>query len=46
MLVTSKGTNYLHNLPTSITTGDAQKQKFGFALDCNLSINEHVSIIA
>ena len=52
MLVTSKRTKHLHNLPTSITMGNAQipfKQYveiFGFALDCNLTMNAHVSNIA
>ena len=49
MLVTSK---HLHNLPTSITIGNAQipfKQsvkKLGFTLDCHLTMNAHVSNIA
>ena len=52
MLVTSKRTKHLHNLPTSITIGDAKisfKQSvknFGFTLDCHLTINSHVSNIA
>ena len=52
MLVTSKRTKHLHNLPTSITIGNAQipfKQsvkKFGFTLDCHLTMNAHVSNIA
>ena len=52
MLVTSKGTKHLHNLPTSITIGNAQipfKQSvknFGFTLDCHLTMNAHVSNIA
>ena len=52
MLVTSKRTKYLHNLPTSITIGNAQipfKQSvmnFGFSLDCHLIMNAHVSNIA
>ena len=52
MLVTSKRTKHLHNLPTSITTGNAQipfKQSvknFGFTLDCHLTMNAHVSNIA
>ena len=51
MLVTSKRNKHLHNLPTSITIGDAQipfKQSlknFGITLDCHL-INEYVSTIA
>ena len=49
MLVTSKRTKHLHDLPTSITIGNAQihlKQsvkKLGFALDCHLTMNEHIS---
>ena len=49
MLVTSK---HLHDLPTSITMGNAQipfKQsvkKLGFTLDCHLTMNAHVSNIA
>ena len=52
MLVTSKRTKHLHNLPTSITIGNAQipfKQSlknFGFSLDCHLAMNAHVSNIA
>ena len=52
MLVTSKRTKHLHNLPTSITIGNAQipfKQsvkKLGFTLDCHLTMNAHVSNIA
>ena len=52
VLVTSNGTKHLHNLPTSITMGNAQipfKQSvknFGFALDCLLTMNAHVSNIA
>ena len=52
MLVTSKITEHVHNLPTSITIGNAQvpfKQsvkKLGFALDCHLTMNANVSIIA
>ena len=52
MLVTSKRTKHLHNLPTSITIGDAQipfKQSLKnlcFALDCHLTMNAHVSNIA
>ena len=51
MLVTSKRTKHLHNLPTSITIGNAQirfKQpvkKLGFTLDCHLTMNAHVSNI-
>ena len=52
MLVTSKRTKHLHILPTSITIGNAQipfkksVKKFGFTLDCHLSMNAHVSNIA
>ena len=52
MLVTSKRTKHFHNLPTSITIGNAQisfKQSvrnLGFTLDCHLTMNAHVSKIA
>ena len=52
MLVTSKSTKHLHNLPTSITIGNAQipfKQSvnnLGFTLDYHLTMNAHVSNIA
>ena len=52
MLVTSKRSRHLHNLPTSITIGNAQipyKQSvmnFSFTLDYHLTMNEHVSNIA
>ena len=52
MLVTSKRTKHLHNLPTSITIGDAQipfklsVKNFGVTLDCHLTMNAHVSNIA
>ena len=52
MLVTSKRSKHLHNLPTSITIGNAQipfKQSvknLGFTLDCHLTMNAHVSTIA
>ena len=52
MLVTSKKSKHLHNLPTSITIGNAQipfKQSvknLGFTLDCHLTMNAHVSNIA
>ena len=52
MLVTSKRTKHLHNLPTSITIGNTQipfKQpvkNLGFTLDCHLTMNAHVSNIA
>ena len=51
MLVTSKRSKHFHNLPTSITIGNAQipfKQFvkiFGFTLDCHLTMNAHVSIV-
>ena len=51
-LVNSKRTRHLHNLPTSITIGNAQipfKQsvkKLGFTLECHLTMNAHVSNIA
>ena len=52
MHVTSKRTNHLHNLPTSITIDNAQitfKQSvknLGLALDSHLTMNTHVSKIA
>ena len=52
MPFTSKRNNHLHNLPTSITIGNAQipiKQSvknFGVTLDCHLTMNAHVSNIA
>ena len=52
MLVTSKRTKHLHNLPTSVTIGNTHipfKQSvnnFGFTLDCHLTINAHVSNIS
>ena len=52
MPVTSKRTRHLNNLPTSITIGNDKfpfKQsvtKLGFALDCYLTMNTHVSNIA
>ena len=52
MLVTSKRTKHLHNLPTSITIGNAQipfKQSvknLGITLDCHLTVNAHVTNIA
>ena len=51
MLATSIRSRHLHNLPTSITMGNAQipfKQsvkKLGFTLDCHLTMNAHVSKI-
>ena len=52
MLVTSKRSKHLHNLPTSITIGNAQipfiqsVKNWGFKLDCHLTMNAHVSNIA
>ena len=52
MLVTSRRTKHLHNLPTSITIGNAQiplmqsVKNFGFKLVCHLTMNAHVSNIA
>ena len=52
MLVTSKRSKHLHNLPTSITIGNAKipfKQSvknLGFTLDCHLTMNAHVSNVA
>ena len=52
MLVTSKRTKHLHNLPTSITIGNTQipyKQSvknFGLTLECHLTMNAHVSKIS
>ena len=52
MLVTTKRTKHLHNLPFSITIGNAQipiKQSvknLGFTLDSRLTMNAHVSNIA
>ena len=52
MLVTSKRTRHLHNLPTSITIDNAQipfKQSvnnLGSTSDCHLTMNAHVSNIA
>ena len=52
MLVTSKRTKHIHNLPISIAIGNAQfpfKQSvknLGFTLDCHLTMNAHVSNIA
>ena len=51
MLVTSMRTNHLHNLPTSITMGNAQiliKQSVNnlvFTFYCHLTMNAHVSNI-
>ena len=51
MLVTTKRTKHLHNLPTSITIGNTQipfkqSEEFGFTLDCHVNMNAHVSNIA
>ena len=52
MLVTSKKTKHLHNLPTSISIGNAQipfklsVKNLGLTLDCHLTMNAHVSNIA
>ena len=52
MLVISKRTKHLHNLPTSITIGNVQiplnksVENLGFTLDCHLTMNAHVSNIA
>ena len=52
MLVTSKRYTHHHNLPTFITIGNTQipfkesVKNCGFALDCHLSMNAHVSNIA
>ena len=51
LLVTSKRTKHIHNLPTSVAIGNAQipfKQsvkKLGFILDCHLTVNAHLSNI-
>ena len=51
ILVTSKRNKHLHNLPTSITIGNAQivleqsVNNLGIALDCHLTMNAHVSNI-
>ena len=52
MLVTSIRTKHLHNLPTSITIGNAkipfkQSVKYlGLTLDCHLTMNAHFTNIA
>ena len=52
MLVNSKRTKHLHNLPTSINIGNAQitfkksVKNLGCTLDCHLTMNAHVSNIA
>ena len=51
MLVTSKRTKHLHNLPTSITIGNAQipfrqsVMNLGLTLHCHLTTNTHLSTI-
>ena len=51
MLVTTKSSKHLHNLSTSTTIGNDKipfKQSvnnLGFALDCHLIMNAHVSKI-
>ena len=52
MLVTSKRTKHLNNLPTSITIRNTQipfkqsEKNLGFTLDCHLTMNAHASKIA
>ena len=52
MLVTSKRTKHLHNLPTSITIGNDKipviqsVKHLSFTLDCHLTMNSHVTNIA
>ena len=52
MLVTSKRTRHLHNLPSSTTIGNAQipfkqsAKNLGFQLDCHLTMHAHVANIA
>ena len=52
MLVTSKRSRHLHNLPTCITIGNAQipfkqsEKNLGITLDCRLTTKAHVSKIA
>ena len=52
MLVTSKRTRHLHNLPTLITIGNAQVsfkksvKNLGLTLDSHLTVNAHVTNIA
>ena len=51
MLVTSKRSKHLRNLPTSITIGNAQipfkrsVKNLGFTLDCHHTMNENVKIL-
>ena len=48
MLVTSKRSKHLHNLPNSITQIPFKQsvKNLGFTLDCHLTMNAHVSNIA
>ena len=52
VFVTIRGARHLHNLPTSMTIGNAQipfKQSvpnLGLTLDCHLTVNAHFSNIA
>ena len=53
MLVNSKRSKHLHNLPTSIAIGNAKnclqtvcEECVAFTLDCHLTMNAHVSNIA
>ena len=52
MLVTSNRTKHLHNLPSSITIGNAlitfkqSVKNLGHTLDCHLNLNAHVCNIA
>ena len=52
MIVTSNRTKHLHDLPTSITIGNAQipfkhsVKNLSFTLDCHLTMNAHVTNIA
>ena len=49
ILVTSKGTKHLHNVPISITIGNVQipvkhsVKNMGFTLDCHPTMNSYVS---
>ena len=51
MLVTSKTTKHLHNLPTSISIGNAQftfkksVKNLGYTLECHLTTNARVTKI-
>ena len=52
MLVTSKRAKHVHSLPTTITTCIAKVlfkhpvEKIGITLDFNLTMNDHIVIIA